>query len=218
MFYSWQRNSPCCLVEEMCNPEKDQSSKILIVPLNSHSLHTGIWGTRGQLTSLTEIANLELRPNQPSLVMMLLACGVSRSYWCWCQRISCVPVCINDLARHGLIIWSVTLSHCPIVRLPTGQFRLNTPAHSLGLEWSPDGPDSAVNPHLRNHFGRTTLLINWLLMPLSLFDIWCCKGVIVLGQVFVRDYQSAQESLLGVSKALPLWDHISNLKSSGYEY
>ena len=116
---------------------------------------------------------------------------------------------------HHLISDIVTLSDCQITN---GTISLE---YTRALTWpwvKPRWPWLCCQSTLRNHFGRTTILINWLLMPLGLFDIWCCKGVGVLGQVFVRDYQSAQESLLGVSKALPQWDHISNLKSSGYEY
>ena len=150
MFNSWQRNSPCCLVEVMCNPEIDQSSKILIVPLSSHSLHTGaVWSDGSEI-------NWDYKQKSPTWNS-----GQINQVLSWCSWPAGCPdhidadvnayprslVCISDLTRHDLIIWSVTLSHCPIVRLPTGQFRLNTPAHSLGLEWSPDGPDSAVNPH-----------------------------------------------------------------------
>ena len=116
---------------------------------------------------------------------------------------------------HHLISDIVTLSDRQITN---GTISLE---YTSALSWpwvKPRWPWLCCQSTLRNHFGRTTLLINWLLMPLSLFDIWCCEGVIILGQVLVRDYQSAQESLLGVSKALPLWGHISNLKSSGYEY
>ena len=60
LFYSWQRNCPCCLVEEMFNPKKDQSSKILIVPLSTQ----GLYDPMDQ--RLTEIINRNRQPGIPA--------------------------------------------------------------------------------------------------------------------------------------------------------